>query len=388
MNRRDFLRATVGAGAVGALGGCITICPPGAGGGSVPPAEVPVRPAVQRSEAEVVVSSVEELVTEATTSSGRIIWVEDGQYNLTGTSFETRNWIAGSRGQGDSPGPLLQTDDSGARSHAYRGGDGDGVITLLDGGRVTGIRLVGAERGAHDHPRYDGFHPQHSGSYSERMDYYSRHHGRGITILGSGCSVDNSEISHFATQGVVVGGNSTTVSPAIHHNSMHNTMMTSAGYCVDVKRGMPRIEQNYMDAARHAICGFGYEDCGYVVQNNTFGPHHSSHIVDMHRLGNNLDTLSSNPSSEIYRYRAGNRMEVTGNEFQSKERIPEAGGGTNEAVHVRGVPAEGLTFSNNVLPWQDISQAVEQSGIPDGVNLNDLGFAGLRIGENQLGVTG
>lgn len=385
MNRRTFLRVTGAVSATGLTAGCIAI--PRPGGGEVPPAEAPVRPAVSLSEAEVIVTTVEGLIDEATTGMGRIIGVEDGNYDLTGTSFATRNWIAGRRGQNGSPGPLLYTNDSGVDSHAYRGGEYDGVITLLDEGRLTGVRLVGAEVGNWDSDRYDGYHPQPNGSYSERMAYYDRHHGRGVTVLGRGCSVDNCEIRHFATQGIVVGGNSTAVSPAIHDNSLTNMMMTSAGYCVDVKRGMPRIERNYMNASRHSICGFGYADCGYVVRGNVFGPHHSSHIVDMHRLGNNLDTLSSDPSSEIYRYRAGGQMEVVGNEFQSRERIPEVGG-INEAVHVRGVPAKGFSFLDNVLPWQNIGRAVRQSGVPDRVNLNDLGFAGLHIGQNQLGATG
>lgn len=384
MNRRSFLRASAGIGAL-SLAGCFTPVPQGGGAGGVPPAEIPVQPAVQREQAEVIVDSMDGLVSEARSGSGRIIWIEAGEYELR-ESFVTRNVIASGRGQ-DSGGATINVPVSGVRSEAYRGGEADGLIELEDGGRVSGLRLVGNEVGAHDHPRYDGYHPKPSGSRSERFAYYDRHHGRGVNILGRGCSVDNSEISHFATHCIVVGDSSTAVSPIINANYLHNSMMSSAGYGLDVKRGRARVQNTYINATRHAICGFGHPDCEYTLQNVVFGPDHSRHIVDMHRLGENLDTTSSNPSSEIWRYRAGGLMTIDGCEFQSATRIQEEGGGLNPALVVRGVPASGVSFTNNRLPWDSLGSALKQTGIPDGFRdqIGDLGFTSLSVGGNQVG---
>lgn len=387
MNRRNFLKATAGVGIAGALAGCFTPVPTGGpgGAGGVPPAEIPVQPAVQRDQADVIVNSMDGLVSEARSGSRRVIWIEAGQYELR-ESFVTRNTIASGRGQ-DSGVATINVPVSGVRSEAYRGGEADGVIELEDEGRVSGIQLVGNEVGAHDHPRYDGYHPQPSGSRAERFAYYDRHHGRGINILGRGCSVDNSVITHFATQCVVVGNSSTAVSPIISACHLANSMMSSAGYGVDVKRGRARVQNTYINATRHAICGFGHPDSGYELSNVVLGPDHSGHIVDMHRLGNNLETTSSNPSSEIWRHRAGRLMTIDGCEFRSATRIQEEGGGHNSAMRVRGVPAEGVSFVNNLLPWDSLDSALEQTGIPDAFQdqLGDLGFTSLSADGNQLG---
>lgn len=394
MKRRGFLRAAGAAAAGGvALAGCTETGenrprggPGGQGGqGGAPPADVPVRPAVQRQEADEIVTDTATLIEEARSGSGRVIWVE-GEHELT-ESFATSNWIASGRGQEQETTATLYTDIQAENSEAYRGGEGDGMITLEDAGRLTGVQLIGPARGAYDHPRYDGYYPYPEGDRSERFHFYARHHARGVTILGQGCSVDNCEISHWPTQGIVVGDSETAVNPAIHHNSIHNCMLSSAGYCVDIKRGHPQIIECYMNATRHAICGFGYADCSYTLENLTFGPDHSAHIVDMHGLHNNLDTVSEDPSSEIYRYRAGGQMNVSGCEFQNHRLIEEEGGGVNEAVHVRGVPAEGFHFQNNVLPWEDHREAINQTTLPDDISMNDFGLAGIFLQGNTFGAS-
>lgn len=386
MRRRIFIRGAIGLSGAGSFAGCVSLCPPGIGGGGVPPAEIPVQPAVSPSEASVVVSSMDELAAEAGSGSGRVIWIEGGQYELR-QQVVTRNIIASGRGQ-DAGIAVIHVPTKGTNTFAYKGTshDGDGAIVLEDGGRLTGVHLIGAEQGAHDHPRYDGYHPKPSGSRSERFAYYGRHHARGVHVIGRGCSVDNCEISHFATQLITVGNASSAVSPIINSNYLHNSMMSSAGYGVDVKRGHPRIKGCHINATRHSIDGFGHHDCGYTVQNTTFGPDHSSHILDMHRLGINIDRVSSSPSSDIWRYRAGGRIVADGCEFQSSTVIEEEGGHTNPAVHVRGVPADGVTFTNNALPWGSLSSALKQSGIPREFSdqVGELGFTNLRASGNRL----
>ena len=84
---------------------------------------------------------------------------------------------------------------------------------------------------------------------------------------------------------------------------------------VDVRGGNPRIEHNYFNAHRHAVNGSGRAYASYELRYNLFGPANSSHVVDMHRLGNNISSASSSFSDQDYFGNAGGELAIEYNTF-------------------------------------------------------------------------
>lgn len=147
-------------------------------------------------------------------------------------------------------------------------------------------------------------------TYAQRERWRSDWYARGVWIQADSAQVDNCEIWGFST-GIMIGSRDTPASPNILHSAIHNCMMTSAGYPIDVKRGLPTIYQCYFDAYRHALNGYGTADSGYLAIGCTFGSHASSHPIDMHGIhSNEPDGGSSNPDDLRYRWRAGGTMLV------------------------------------------------------------------------------
>lgn len=387
LSRRGFIGSAAAA-ATAALAGCMYSG--GGSGGMGVGGDVPVQPSVSRDQADVAVSSAAELEREANRGNGQVVWIEDGaEIDMTGRSISVRDVaIAGGR-RDDYEGPLVYTEDHGHMSPAFRGGAGDGLITLERNARISGIRLRGPSYDYYDSGAYPGFIPYPdfgSNSPSERTNFYRQWHSRGVTLLGDSTMIDNSEVFGFSTHGIVVGDSVMAPRPTISSCVVHNCMQSSQGYCIDVKRGMPTISGCYFDAARHVICGFGHVDCGYHVQGCYFGPHNSGHVLDMHRLGQNLDSTSSNPESGIYKWRAGGTMIVEGCRFHGTTVIEDARGGgrSNELVHVRGVPLEGFLLRNNVCEYDSPLDAIRQTGVPPDTEENQYGYVNVGWESNQF----
>lgn len=347
---------------------------------------IPVAPDIDPNDADTVATTPDKLEREATSGSGKIIWIPgDARIDFTGRSIVTQNIIASNRSN-QHPGGMIYTNDMGDRSAAYNGGAGVGMITLEGVGRTSGLRLRGPTYDYWDHPKYPGFIEQKSASE------YTAMLSRGITILSSQARVDNCEIYGFSTQGIVVGAKEIVANPAIHYNAIHNNMQTHYGYGVDVKRGMPHIFRCWFDAHRHAINGFGYADSSYLVEECTIGPHTSSHVIDMHGVHNNSGG-SSNPSAFNWRFRAGGTMRVINSSVMALETIPPAwphGGSRTELMHIRGVPKNGAILQGNQFAHpgppdgnNGVGTQVYQSTIPSGVATNALGYVNIEWEGNQ-----
>lgn len=358
---------------------------------------------ITETDADVTVSTAAALITEAQTD-GRTVWVADGAtIDLTGSSFVTGQdvTIAGNRGQAGAAGPLLFSDSRGENSSAYHGGDGVGVITLLSGGRLTGIRLRGWAHNNWPSDEYPGY---------VNHEPYEEVYARGVTLdrhdvyRDGYVEVDNCEIYGWATMGTYVGDDTGArgVHGEIHHSDLHDNMMKGYGYHVDTKRGRAHVHHCYLNAHRHALVTFGTAASGYRAEYNVVGPATMDHMFDSHRLGNNLSNsqTSLDPDDDNYRYLAGSDLIIRYNTVCA-ERTVDAGDGFKDNVHentvqLNGIPrpyaGQGMLFERN---------RIEQSGPPasnasgeaiwqtrtreeDGFSLNSEGFtSNIIIRNNQ-----
>ena len=398
-SRRSLLKhlgATAGAISIGSLAGCV-IFPPdptgSSGGGLVPGGEIPTVQTVHREDADVVVETADALEDELSLSDGQIIWVPtDATIDLAGRNLTIRNTVlASGRSEGES-GALITTDDRGIDSPARD----PAMVEIEDGGRITGVELRGPHWDYTDSaviPAYIPMAP--GGSYGVRQQWRDDWYTRAISIRGENAQVDNCEIWGWSA-GIAVGGSSTSVSPDILHCAIHNCMMTSAGYPIDVRRGTPTIYRCWFDAYRHALNGSGLADAGYIAIECTFGPHTSSHVLDMHRVDNN-QSGSSNPTDLRYHQRAGATMLVRDSQIMPTNIVDDSfhnegngyinhrPGGETPHVHVRGIPYDGFYLENNACAHPNPDTGVNQSGT-DGYATDGNGWHNIAVGDNQWGV--
>lgn len=269
---------------------------------------------VTRSDADIIVSTGAEL-DSALSNGYRTIWCDADYIHLANRQVEMRTYgqtIAGDRGINGSEGPILYSNSHGT----------DGISVHANNCRITGVRLQGPEYDVFDDPEYPGFVPMpdssvHGPSISERRPFYNYYASCGIDIEDDNCEVDNCEIYGWGDMGIAVSQSGVTTSGThIHHNYIHDTMKDSMGYCVEIFTGArPLIEYNYMNAARHAVAGFGTPTSSYVIRKNVFGPTNLSFVVDQHNQGENSSGSSSSYYSSGWTYNAGYNMEVNYNTF-------------------------------------------------------------------------
>lgn len=211
--------------------------------------------------------------------AGQVVYVVSEQVDLTGhTGIKIPDGVtlAGDRGTGGSPGPLLFNDEM----------LDPGVPPLEDcclfiaqeKARITGVRIRGSDTDVADiqypeSPLYD----------REKQ----RSHSVGIVAVGRNVEVDNCELSNFHWAGVYV--NSANI--YIHHNYIHDIHV----YPVAVMRGaaLPtRIEANIIRWIWHAIAASGAPGTGYeaaynvVIRHNppaSFREGYRPHAFDVHR---------------------------------------------------------------------------------------------------------
>ena len=276
--------------------------------------------------------------------AGKVIWIPgDVQIELTST-LAVRATIASDRGIDGSDGALIYTTQRGKTSAAWDGGIGRGLIHCYGTGRLTGLRLRGPYHNHYPNPEYPGYIPLDSGTPAERTRKREQRYARGVNIHSSGVEIDNIEIYGWPNQAINIGSARNAYSPYIHHIDGHDCMMVAAGYVVDVVRGTPRIEKCYFNAARHAVDGFGHENCGYVLESSVFGPSTYSHAVDMHCLGENGFSGNTDPNSPTWGLRGGGRMEIRDNVFLYRQDIR---GNNQECIVIRGVPKDKCLVERN-----------------------------------------
>lgn len=290
---------------------------PIAGGEAYTPAQGKLDPRT----ADVEVSSVSGL-KNALRQNNRTIAVRDGSYDMTGEQLEVRsNTIVGYRGWNGSDGALFHT-RSGGKMGPYRYYR---TFHINGSGRLTGFRIRG-------HDPYNSFT---RGPYDDNLSC-------GVKIRGQNAEIDNMEIYGTPWNCVHVHGTASRRATAnIHHNHMHKTLQLGYGYGVDFWRGWGHVHNNYFNANRHSIDGYGYHNCGYLCEDNIFGPTQNNHTVDMHCLTENIrnnSRMSTNPAHQMYHLRAGGKMVVRRNTFCFSNAT---------AIGIRGYPYEGIDIYNN-----------------------------------------
>ena len=374
--------------------------------GTVPDGTIPHRQDVSREDATVEVETaagLEEQLERGRSADGRyIIWIPTGTHiRLDGRNLTVSGNVTVASGRGDgSQGALITTEDRGRGTPVMS----NALITLEDGGRITGITIRGPHWNYTDSPVIPSYIPMAPGSsWGEREEWRNNWYARAISIQSDAAQVDNCEIWGFST-GIMVGTRGNPVSPLISYCHVHNTMMTSSGYCVDCKAGDPTIYRCKFDAYRHAINGYGPADVNYQVIECDFGPHKSGHDIDCHRVGNN-ESGSSNPSDLRYRWRAGNRLLVRGCRFFATRNVDQshhngaaagpwepspyvnfAAGDLSPAVRIRGVPAGGFYMDSCQLAHKSITAAIEQTGVPGRFSTDANGWVRMFLSNNQWGL--
>lgn len=323
--RREFLRGAASVGLLGSLAGCSAGDPtdtPASSPGdttSSPPTDVPTgtarpvgveRPA--REDATHVVNRASELF-EAVREPDALVWVPGR------TTIDCRGavdqWVA--------PGVTIASNRepedgrSGGRIVAGETSKGTHLFrTYSPDVRVTGLRLEGPD---------DSWLQQYDLALSRTFGLF----------VGADCEFDHNEVSGWPFAGFAHGGLSRTPSHEIHHNHFHDNLMEGLGYGVELFNGHHRIHHNYFDRCRHAIAGFGPPTNGYEAWYNVVGPEPLSHAFDMHGLAESLSVRSDVAGGEIH---------VHDNLFQFTTDIA---GRPQEAVTVRGVPADGCLVEEN-----------------------------------------
>lgn len=265
------------------------------------------------------VSTVEELLAAlAQARPGQIVYVAPGaELDLTGKrNVHVPNGVtlAGNRGAGGSPGPLLFTDELDTMPLFVLGGPQS---------RITGLRLRGP----------DG---------STRQSAYEAPNSEAIR-MPSGGEVDNNEIFNWSYAGVNVSG----PGAHIHHNYIHHVRRAGLGYPVVVNGGSALIEANKFDWYRHAIAGNGVYGTAYEARYNWVGPNATSHAFDMHG-GGDFCPKRSTPCTEEERYIAGQWVSIHHNTFLVT---------TQRAIRIRGVPVEGAEVYRNIFADHDPARA-------------------------------
>lgn len=401
--RRDILRLSGAAlaGSLGALAGCVSddneaydIPNPLAGPpGGAPGGDIPHRQALDRGDADVEVTTADQLESEASVGDSRVIWIPEGTtIDLTGRDIQLENVVvASSRGEG-STGAVLLTDDEGVNSPVWDGGTEHGLVFLGDNTRLTGLSIYGPHHSEVDHPQLAGYFPMPDGGRSARDSWREQRYARGVTIHGDNVSVDNCEIAYFSVQCIVVGSSSgdPPENTVIAHSHLHNALMTSLGYPIDVRTGHPQIHRCYFDGYRHAVNGSGYATAGYFVTECTFGPWMISFPIDMHGVFENVSG-SSDSSASDYRNRAGGTMVVDSCRFLG-HRIPDlpfinqrAGSESTHAT-IRAIPADGFWFTNNVCSHGGPASGVAQRNIPSRYATDENGYHNVYVGGNEWNV--
>ena len=397
-SRRRFLQQAAAAAAGTALvssAGCLDLFGLGGGRpGGVSGGAIPHRQEIQAEDADVAVGSEGDLREQVDQQDGRVIWVPaDAEIDLTGDDLYIENVVVASgRGEGERGGVIF-SEDVGSNSPTWDGGSTSrGLIELGNNARLTGLEIRGPHHSVQDHPQmpsYIPFAPQ--SSRSARDAWRAERYARGVSVRGHNVTIDNCEIWAFATQAIAVGASQfTPENTVISHCHVHNALMSSLGYGVDVRHGHPQIHRCYFDACRHCVNGSGFADAGYYLTESIIAPWVSNFPIDMHGVHDNIDG-TTNPDDRNYRWRAGGTMVVRNCDIMPTH-VPDLGfinrraGNQTPHVHVRAVPEDGFFFENNRCAHSDPQTALNQSGIQGVYSPNEEGYRNLYYSGNQWGV--
>lgn len=253
-----------------------------------------------RADADRIVTTKSELI-QASNDGVNIAWVPDGASIYLGTpSGDTLSniTIAGSHDPiGDHNGGMIYTDQGGYSGYPR--------MFSCYNVRWTGLEIRGPMWNyyADINSEYPGLVPWYE-PYPDRLEWSCE-----FCELDDASRMDNCE-PHGWLQTVRGYG-----TPELDHNYAHDDNMTSLGYFVTSYRDIVHVHHNWLNSHRHSVNGFGRAACGYTVHDNVFGPHTSSHPVDMHSLIDNSGGSTNDESSTEYYHRGGGDCRIYNNTF-------------------------------------------------------------------------
>ncbi|MFC7138434.1 right-handed parallel beta-helix repeat-containing protein [Halosimplex aquaticum] len=220
---------------------------------------------VPRSEADVVVSTLDELMDAFdSASSGDVVYVAGDATidasSVTGTDnlvVPAGVTLASDRGIDGAPGGRIKTDVI----------DYSHMMSAERNARVTGVRITG--------PGWE---------YVE----YSKPVSSGLTVDGSGVEIDNVEVYGFSHAGIKLNA-----SAHVHHSHIHHNSMDGLGYGIMCYGGQDTlVEYNRFNYNRHCVANEG--TAGYEVRYNHFGGKTIAYQVGTHRPGGTTLSIHHN----------------------------------------------------------------------------------------------
>lgn len=173
--------------------------------------------------------------------------------------------------------------------------------------------------------------------HDDGLDYHAIH------ARGSEATFRDVTTWGFPGAGIRTGSKDRETEAYFEGCSFQGHLMEGAGYGVGLYNGRGVFESCYFNNTRHSITGFGYPTCSIEVRNCTFGPHHSSHAVDMHRLAQNLRDEDLE-ERELKGWRAGGHVIVDGCTFEFTHDLL---GRPQEAITIKGIPSDLVLVTNN-----------------------------------------
>ncbi|MBI3946682.1 MAG: right-handed parallel beta-helix repeat-containing protein [Armatimonadetes bacterium] len=225
--------------------------------------------------------------------------------------------LAGNRGKGGSPGPLLFNDRMPSRH---------GLFQVEADARVTALRLKGSDVDVAE------------------TDYEAkeRTYLKCITAAGANVEVDNCEISNFHHSGVDVQSKNV----RIHHNLIHD--VHAYPVVVGSRAGLPTlIEANIIRWVWTALNGTGAPGTGYEARYNliicekppkSWGEAFKSHAFGMHL------------------FRPAQPLRIASDQILIHHNTLEMG--RSFGVRIRGVPREIMDIHSNWFQDEDPSRAI------------------------------
>lgn len=308
------------------------------GGGSA------VSPRYTESDADVIVSETSEF---RRADDNDIVYIADGEtvqvssepFDISGTKL-----IGGRHKDGVEPG-TVDVRTGGPDSAAYRG-----AIRANSGGswHAEGFKIRGPLwDSSKESDYYNNLLEQNPVSEwpgfgeinkdkmnrSERDAFRKRYLSRGINAYVSG-SARNLDIGGFLHAGISIGAKSYKPDVTVKNSALHNCATPGYGYGVNHFNGELLSEQNFYDANRRSITGFGWKDCEYTTREDLFGPNQLLAPVDMHNLAENKQTGLD----------AGKRLDCERCTFVTATRVDTPtwySGGKSPGMKVRGHPHSG-----------------------------------------------
>ncbi len=230
--------------------------------------------------------------------TGQVVWVPGvAQIDLTGREsvpIPGGVTIASDRGVKGSAGGRIFT----KRRATY-----PLFITAGDQIRLTGLRFEGPCASRERIAEFSGF-------------LRCTHHA---------LEVDNCEIYNWNIHGV--GGRLGGSKLSVHHCYIHHCQRSGLGYGVSLSECDARVIANRFDWCRHHIAASGRPGCAYEAAYNLILPNANGHYFDMHGGRDRGDGTNV----------AGDWLHVHHNTFQGSQR----------AVVIRGVPAQGADIHHN-----------------------------------------